>query len=307
MVEEPAAQKRGNRLGFWLFKILITLTGLRGAYGFLYFVCLYYLIFDRQAYSSSMSYVKRRFKRQGIVKRTLGVYRIFINQGKNLIDRLYYISGMGTFDIEIIGYDKVLPLLKNPDKGFVLLTAHVGNWQVTMNALGGFDKVVHLLMRPEDNIALREALDTHRETEKIKTISTESFLGGAMESVKALDKGDIVSIMGDRPYGGHDINVELLGEGATLPHGAFSIAASVGCPVVVLLSPKVSYKKYLVDVSNIIVPKYTHRKNKKADLKKWVREFANIMEDFVDKYPYQWYVFRDLWADGDKMLDQTKS
>ena len=37
-------RKRGNRLGFWFFRQRrVRLFGLRGAYGLLYFVCLYYL------------------------------------------------------------------------------------------------------------------------------------------------------------------------------------------------------------------------------------------------------------------------
>ena len=41
-------RKRGNRLGLWFFRTAIRILGLRGAYGFLYFVSLYYLVFDRE-------------------------------------------------------------------------------------------------------------------------------------------------------------------------------------------------------------------------------------------------------------------
>jgi len=299
MVEKSASRKRGNKLGFWFFKTILSTVGLRGAYGFLFFVSLHYLIFDRKAYNSCVAYLKKRFKGQGTLMRILGVYKIFINQGKNLIDRYYYLSGLGKFEAEIKGFKTLNAMLENSSKGFVLLTAHVGNWQVTMNSLSSFKREVHLLMRPEENVAVKEALVMDKGGGKIKIISTESFLSGILESVKVLDRGGIVSIMGDRPYGDNNVEVNLLGDRATLPHGAFSIAASVGCPVVVLLSPKVHGKKDVVDVTNIILPKYSSQKNKSNDMKGWLQEFADILSDFAKKYPYQWFVFYDLWIEED--------
>ena len=85
--DELPARKRGNRLGFWFFKTSLRAFGLRGAYGLLYVVCLYYLAFDRPAVRGAMAYIRRRFPGAGAARRLLLVYRLFINQGKNLIDR----------------------------------------------------------------------------------------------------------------------------------------------------------------------------------------------------------------------------
>ena len=44
---KPGREKRGNELGLWFFMVFLRLFGLRGAYGLLYIVCLYYVIFGR--------------------------------------------------------------------------------------------------------------------------------------------------------------------------------------------------------------------------------------------------------------------
>ncbi|MGQ9499181.1 MAG: hypothetical protein ACUVQ6_02230 [Dissulfurimicrobium sp.] len=62
-------RKRGNRLGFAFFRVSLAFFGLRGVYGLLYFVCLYYVLFDRNAYNTAMAYVKRRFRDYGPVKK----------------------------------------------------------------------------------------------------------------------------------------------------------------------------------------------------------------------------------------------
>ena len=290
-------KKRGTRLGFLIFRIAARVFGLKGAYGLLYFVCLYYVLFDRAAVRSTMPYVKRRFPGRGFIGRHLEAYRLFISQGRNLIDRFYMISGAGKFDIDILGYDRIKSILQAPtSNGLVLLTAHVGNWQTSMAGLGKFGRKVHLMMRPEQNVAVREALSVDGGGERIGIISPDGYLGGVIEALKAIRDGDFVSIMGDRAYGADTAQADFLGAKVRVPYGAFSIATSAGCPVVVLLTAKAGPKRYVVDVTTIIEPVYTDRRNKMRDMERWVGEFASALERYVEKYPYQWFVFHDLWS-----------
>ena len=293
--QEKTNKKRGNKFGFWFFRAALKLFGLPGAYGLLYFVCLYYLLFDRPAVSSSMAYIKRRFKSYNTFQKTLCVYNLFINQGKNLIDRYYILSGLGEFDIEIQGYDKIQNLLSSSQKGVILLTAHVGNWQVTMTVLKRLEKTVYLLMSPEENIAVKKTLSVDSDKEKLRIISSGNFLGGVIEIMKVINEGSLVSIMGDRSDGYPSAEAYFLGEKADFPYGAFSIAAAAQCPVVVLLSAKVSTRKYVADVSHVIFPRYSSRNKKHEEISAWVQEFAGILEGYAEKYPFQWFVFRDLW------------
>ena len=295
-------KKRGNRFGFWFFRLSVRISGLRGAYGFLYIVCLYYLLFDRTSFSASMAYIKRRFKNYNLFQRIYGVYRLMISQGKNLIDRYYLISGQGKFDMEFQGYDKIKHFLSNPQKGFILLTAHVGNWQVTMTALAKLERTVYLLMLPEENTAVKESLNIDGETGTVRIISAADSLGSVVEAMKVIDEGNIVSIMGDRTYGNNSIEVDFLGGKVSLPYGAFTIAAAAQCPVVVLLSAKVSEKKYITDASHVIEPRFTSRGKKREDIRGFVQEFAVILEDYVATYPFQWFVFRDIWNENSKTM-----
>lgn len=292
-------RKRGNRLGFAFFKVSLALFGLRGAYGLLYFVCLYYVLFDRDACNAAMSYVKRRFRDYGPVKRVFCAYKIFINQGKVLIDRHYLLSGGRRFDCEVCGYDRLKALLAGSDKGVILLTAHVGNWQVAMTSIESLGKVVYLLMRPEDNMAVREALNIDSDGGMVRIIPSDSFLGGVVDMVNALNKGHLVSIMGDRTYGRNSLETSFLGGKARFPYAAFSLSAATGCPVAVLLSAKTDTMRYFVDMSHIIEPPSKKGPGGKMDgIGERVREFSAILENFVERYPLQWFVFDDIWVNS---------
>lgn len=295
-VNKLRVKKRGNRLGFWFFKFFLNCFGLSGAYALLYFVSLHYLLFDRDALTKGLCYIKRRFPRDGFWKKRIQLYRLFVSQGKQLIDRFALISKKESFDLELVGYDKLKEILSVNKGGFVLLTAHVGNWQIAMTALKKIEKVVHLLMRPEDNSAVAQSLHISSEDSCIRIISPEGYLGGVVEAMNALDKGDIVSIMGDRKYGFEAIEVNFLNDTAYFPFGAFSIAASSNVPVVVLLSYKLSRNKYIVDVSNIVYPRYESKVGKKEQLRQYVQQFALILDKYVLEHPYQCFLFHDVWA-----------
>ncbi len=288
-------RKRGNRLGFWFFHLAVRIFGLRGAYGFLYFVALYYLIVDRPVVLAARAYAERRFPDYGAGRQLLSVYRLFVSQGKNLIDRYALSLGCGDIEMELLGHDKIRDLLARQNKGFIVLTAHVGNWQVTMTALKKFERTVYLMMRPEDNDAVKNALHIDNERELVKIIFTDTALGGVVEAIQAIHQGNLVSIMGDRTYGYSAVDASFLGESVQFPYGAFSIAAAAECPVVVLLSAKTGPKKYIVDVSHVILPPTGRGEAKKNAIQAAVREYSRVLEEYVRQYPFQWFVFRDIW------------
>ncbi len=296
---KASAKKRGNRLGLWFFKISLRLFGLSGAYGLLYLVCPYYLIFDRPGFSAGMAYINRRYRDHNFLHKIYYVYKLLINQGKNLIDRYYIISGQGQFEIEDQPDERLEALFNDPQRGGILLLAHVGNWQVIMAGLGKLiKKPIYLLMRPEDNVALKDMLDVDGEQELVKIISPEGYLGGVIELTQAISRGHLVSIMGDRTYGADSVEACFLGEKAHFPYAAFGMAAAIGCPVIVLFSAKVSTKKYRIFYPTVIEPRYSSRHNKRQDIEGWIQKFAKNLEDYVAEYPFQWFVFDDIWTEN---------
>ena len=299
MSPKSVERKRGNRLGFWFFRIAAEIFGLRGAYGLLYFVSLYYLIFDHVVVAASMAYVRRRFPDHGALRRMVDVYLLFVNQGKSLIDRYYVAAGGKDIELELLGFEKIKDHLAEGQKGMIFLTAHVGNWQVATTALRKLNRTEYLMMRPEDNAAVKEALNIDSEQETIKVLYTDGSLGGVVEALKAISQGGIVSIMGDRTYGYGSMEASLLNGSVRFPYGAFSLAAAARCPVAVLLSAKVGVKKYVTDISHVISPPTGVRGNKEAEIAACVQEFARILEEYAIHHPYQWFVFRDMWQGND--------
>ncbi len=242
------------------------------------------------------NYVRRRFPELRGLRRRWMVYRLFVSQGRTLIDRGYAISGAGKFDMRINGYEQIEAWSRDPKKGFVLLTAHMGNWQIAMTALELMKKRVALVMRPEDNPSVHQNLALSAEMGAIRIVSPEQFLGGVLEVLNLLKEGYIVAFMGDRAYGFPSVDVKFLGDTAKFPYGAFQIAASAGCPVVVFLSARLEGKRYDVDVSKVMYPRWQPGVDKKTQLRQWVQEYADVLDDYSRKHPLQCFMFHDVWA-----------
>ena len=294
-------KKRGNELGLWFFMVFLRFLGRRGAYGLLYIVCLYYVLFDRSLVSSAMPYISRRFPDCGILGGRLHAYRLFVSQGKQLIDRYAALSGRAVFEFEFKGHEEFVSLIRDSKRGAILLTSHQGNWQVAMTALEKMGKPVRLVMLPDENPALRRRLYPAPEVGDIRIISPQQYMGGVVEIVNALRRGDVVSIMGDRRYGARAVEVDFLGDKAWFPYSAFSLAASAECPLVVLKTAKVSTYRYVVDLTNVLYPRYEGRRDRVGQLQPWVQKFVTLTESFLEEYPYQCFLFRDVWkeeADG---------
>ncbi len=151
------------------------------------------------------------------------------------------------------------------------------------------------MMRPEDNVAVKEALNIDSSCESVKILYTDGALGGVLEALQAISRGEVVSIMGDRAYNYSSLEAPLLGNDVRFPYGAFSLAAAARCPVAVLLSAKVGVKKYITDISHVIQAPSGRRGSRDAEIKACVREFAAILEGYAVQYPFQWFVFRDMW------------
>lgn len=288
-------KKRGNAFGILIFKIWARVFGLRCTYGLLYIVCLHYVLFDRAAVRAALAYIAKRFPHTSVVKKYIHVYQLFISQGQQLIDRYVIVHNENLFDVDFVGYDTFVNLLENSPNGVILLTSHVGNWQVAMATLQNIGKTVHLVMRPEDNKAVRDSLKVSNEKADIKVISPEQHLGGVVEILKVLSEGKVVSIMGDRSYDFNTVPVEFLNETAYFPYGAFTLATAAKCPVVVLLTSKLSHNRYNIDFSHVLYPEYTSRTNKKEQLQVWVQKYATLLENYIMTFPYQCFLFYNVW------------
>ena len=288
----PRPRVRGHAAGFWFFRAALRLTGLRGAYGLLYLVCPYYALFDRAAVAAAGAYVRRRFPGLCAARRRLAVLRLFINQGKTLIDRHAHNAGWRTFAFDT---GALTALCTRPDvssRGFVLLLAHAGGWQLALPHLkrlpGG--RPVSLLMREAETPGVRGYV--RGDDAGFHVIPPGDGPACVVEMVTRLQRGEIVSVMGDRAYGGQTADVPFLGGPARFPAAAFAVARAAQCPLLALFVPKTGVLRYRIETAFFEPPAPGDRQA----VREGVRAFAQALEAFTARHPYQCFLFEDIWT-----------
>ena len=140
----------GSKLQHNIFYTLIRFGGTAAAYAALTCVALYYTLCKPAVRKKADPYLTRRFRTGNHFTRLLDCYRLYVGLGKALIDRAVIgIKGPGHMHITCSDQD-ILTGLINEGRGLVLLTAHVGCWQVAMSALRSLNTPVSLLLHREE-------------------------------------------------------------------------------------------------------------------------------------------------------------
>ena len=296
MAGEWTFKKRLEALGHGFFYLTMRCLGQLGAYVMLVPVVMVYVLFSRGIHRCTGPYIGRRFPGHSKVRQWFDTLRNILAFGQVLVDRGWMGMKAGSLQGEIIGYDRLLELI-NKGKGAVLLTAHVGNWQSALSRLEKLPVRVHALMRYDQAAVAKHYFDLgdKRGRPPFEIINIDGPFGGMIEATAALQRGELVTIMGDRLVKGSSVTVDFLGSPVRFPDAAYALASMVAVPVVVVLAAKTGRKTYQLRVWDVFNPEFEDRSKRNDMLAKHAKKFAGILERYLKKYPYQWYNFFDIW------------
>ncbi len=183
------------------------------------------------------------------------------------------------------------------EKGVILMNAHVGGWQTILPALPLLGRTVNMLLERDAEDVDLHYFEHARLPHPFHVIDPQGFLGGSLEMMDALRRGEILCVMGDRVFGSDKnvIGIDFLGKPALFPFSAFKIASASSAPVVVFFSHKSGANRYVIEIPDIIrVPKGLGRSAE--TFRPYVERFVHALETYTRNQPYQFFNFYDMWA-----------
>lgn len=271
--------------------------GRQAAYALLLFVVLYYTLFRPSVRARSSHYLKRRFPNRSPLARLWDSYRLSLGIGRILVDRAVLgILGPERLKISLTGQQELEALL-GEGHGLVLVTAHVGCWQLAMSSLKALATQVSLLIHREQGDLDRHFFEHGGEGAPFHMIDPAGYLGGALEMLQVLKHGEVLCIMGDRVMGGESgtVSVDFLGQPVELPFSPYKLASATGAPVAVIFPYQNGEGGYALQVAQVIrVPEQLGRSSQAY--RPYAAQFADALERFVAEHPYQFFNFFDMWA-----------
>lgn len=277
------------------FYLLIRCGGQQAAYLLLYCVVFYYTLLPSIRRKCSY-YLSRRFPHAGWWQRFWNSYQMNLALGKVLVDRaLVGILGAERIEVKLHGKQKLMDLI-DEGNGVILVNAHIGCWQVAAAVLDFVETPINLLIQREEGDIDRLHFEHSGSECPYRIIDPRGHLGGVLEMLEVLKRGEVLSVMGDRMLGNdkNGVDVNFMGGMVTFPFSAYKLASATGAPIVALLSHKVGRNSYAIKISRTIkVPGDLGRG--KENFVPYVQEYATILENFCDEHPFQFFNFFDMW------------
>ena len=287
-------ETRGNQLGYKIFVLLIKTAGVFPAYVLLRLVTLYYLIFPGKASKPLLYYFKKRLG-YSHARAKLAIYQNFNYLGRSIIDKMVLMSGMPSpFSIEHEGA-KHLDDMALAGKGGLLISAHIGNWEVAGHLLKRLKAKINIVMYEVEQEKIKELLEKIRDR-SFNVIFIKNDTSHIYEINEALQRNEFVCIHADRYVEGNKtIEATLLNAQTKFPIGPFVLATTFDTPVSFVFAVKEGLKHF-----HFFASKPIHYERGRANIPKIVNEYTRAMEAMIARYPLQWHNYFPYWDEEKK-------
>ncbi|WP_170156951.1 lysophospholipid acyltransferase family protein [Roseimicrobium gellanilyticum] len=235
--------------------------------------------------------------------------RVFWNFAWSLVDQAHARHGSKNIHWEIMG-DEHLAILERETKGSVLLTAHMGNYDVAAPLFAErIQRPIHMVRAPEREQKSQEFQAAQREKERkagfvVHYNEPGNMLG--MDLARAIQEGGVVAIQGDRIL--FDVSpLELTyREGITwqIPRGPFLLALVTKALIHPVFIVRMGYRRYrVVAAAPIEVPLPANR-DKEAAQRLAAEQWNAVLREVMERHWRQWFVFEPVFQKTVKSDDQ---
>ncbi|MGO9831704.1 MAG: glycosyltransferase [Myxococcaceae bacterium] len=287
-------RSRGGVFGHWFFFQVTRRFGLSLAYWVLYPVTFYFFCTWRSARNASLQFLERALGPAPLPVRLARTYRHFLAFARTMVDRAFFaIRGKGGFRYEENGIDHIRAAAAN-GRGAILLTAHVGNWEVAAELLGEAGKKLAVVAYRGDHEKLTRYMD-QAQGPRPRIIDVGSDMFSSLEMLRSLREGTVLAVQGDRPMDRHVVRLPFLGREAPFPVGPFLLAALSGAPLIATFSVQVAPATYHFFAEPPARLSFRSDQTRDAQLRTWVQQYVAQLEALVRRYPYQWFNFYEFW------------
>jgi KDO2-lipid IV(A) lauroyltransferase len=219
----------------------------------------------------------------------------FCSDAKNWVDTLR-ISRLTDHeicrDIHVEGLE-CLEAAAAEGRGVVLVTMHLGNFDLVGQyiAARGYRLTIPVeKMRPPQ---LFDYLVRLRASRGINIIPVQR---APLQMLRALRKGGVAGLAGDRDFTGGGICVDFFGRPALMPSGPARLARHQRAPLLIGVGVRRASGGYQGYIPERLDLQFTD--DDEADDLENTRRIARALEPFVCRFPEQWLAFSPIWGQG---------
>ena len=234
--------------------------------------------------------------RAGFLRRQLRIFRFFKEHAWCLVERFEQFRSDFKPKVEFEG-DEWPDLLADP-KGFVIVTGHIGMWEIgqLMPVTDG-KRRLHVVREREEHEGTQqvvaELLASHPHASLVTHFLDDDLALGA-SLLSALRRGDVVCLAADRAKAGMvAMPATCFGHPVQMPVGPAALARAADVLMVPTFVYRVGRRHYRVVARKPF--KVARTADREADLRAAVLRLADEVEQAIRRDPFQWKRWEPLW------------
>jgi predicted LPLAT superfamily acyltransferase len=233
-------KSKGNKSGYQVFVWILKKFGVFPAYILLRFVAAYFFLFSYKA-SCQVYHLYRHKLGYSRLASLLKIYHNYYYLGQSIIDKVVVMSGIkNKFTYHFDGEENLREIV-SLQKGGILLSAHIGNWDIAGHLLKRLDTKINIVIFDGEEEKIKEYLASVTGKKSINIIFIKKDLSHIYAISEAFKNNELVCMHADRFLEGNKtIPVNFLGVRARFPVGPFVLAATFKVPVSYVFAVKES-------------------------------------------------------------------
>ncbi|MCF6353809.1 MAG: hypothetical protein L3J26_01690 [Candidatus Polarisedimenticolaceae bacterium] len=260
---------------------------------FLYPITLYFLLIAKPQRMASQQYLNRILGRPATLSDVARHIHCFAS---TILDRVFLLADRSSeFEIKRHNPEEVYNLI-DQGQGCLLLGAHLGSFEVLRApAINERKLPLKILMYPNHNEQISKIF-MELNPEVAETVLPLGEMDTMLRVADAVADGKAVAMLGDRAIGSEkSVDCRFLGKVAKFPAGPMLLASVLKVPVILFVGLHMGGNRYELYFEKLADRVVVDRKQRDADLQKWVQRYADRLEHYARKAPNNWFNFYDFW------------
>jgi len=202
-------------------------------------------------------------------------------------------------NVEIQDIENFTDLLKE-NNGAIVLTAHLGNWELGAMIFGFLGFPLKAIALPHKERPVNDLFNKQREKKGITVIPTTHAV---RKCVTGLQNNEIVAVVADRVFGSKGIYLDMFGKKALIPKGPAIFSAKTGAAIVPSFLIRKEDDTFKMIFEKPIYPPAIDRSKEEVDnevLVEIMEKYIDVIQNRIKEYPAQWLMFRKFWHEKDE-------
>jgi KDO2-lipid IV(A) lauroyltransferase len=177
-------------------------------------------------------------------------------------------------------------------KGVIMLTAHIGNWELGGVALSLLGYPLSAVALPHKNKRVNDFFIRQRESKGLMVIT----LGrAARQCLEALKQNKFLALVGDRDFGENGVRIDFFGKPALFPRGPAAFALKTGAIILPGFMARNPDGNFTLRIEKPL--EFRISGDPEKDTREIVFSYKAIFEKYIREYADQWYMFRRFWLE----------